>query len=82
MEIADFKAIDELSQKCGNKYLAVKFLAKAARKLGEEKKDYHISESKLLQWVLTGQCPYSDAQLEMRFRNANDDGLRHFMLGL
>ena len=75
MEINDLYLVKELENRCGNRYLAVKFLYSAARKLGKKKKEYHISESKLIQWVISGECPYTDAQLELMRRNTDDDCL-------
>ena len=75
MVIDDLYNFDKLVEACGNRYLAVMFLSESARKLGEEKKEYHISESKLLQWVLTGHCPYSEAQLELMKEKRSNEGL-------
>ena len=38
METKDLDRIKELEDRCGNRYLAVRFIANAARKLGKEKK--------------------------------------------
>ena len=73
MVISDFKLFQEFEKSCGNKYLAVKFIASAARKLGKEKSKYHITESKLIQWVLTGECPYTRAQMEAMYRDPSED---------
>lgn len=66
MNISDLATFQHFENAFGNKYLAVKMLAKICRKLGAEKSDYHISESKLMQWVLTGDCPYSKKEMDIR----------------
>ena len=79
MEIKDLFAFKELETKCGNRYLAIKYLSDSARKLGKQYKEYHISESKLIQWALTGRCPYSENHMWRRL-HANDDGLDEFLI--
>ena len=75
MVIDDLYNFDKLVEACGNRYLAVMFLSESARKLGKIKKEYHLFESKLLQWVLTGQCPYTEIQLESMKERHNSEGL-------
>ena len=75
MVIDDLYTFEELVKACGNRYLATMFISESARRLGHIKKEYHISESKLIQWVLTGQCPYTDRQLERMKESISDDGL-------
>ena len=75
MEIKDLYTFTELSKACGNQYLAVKFIAESARKLGSTNKQYHISESKLIEWVLTGRCPYTEWELQRRLHSFSDKAL-------
>ena len=57
---------DKIAKACGNRYKAVRWLARRTLELEEQTKDYHIAESKMITWALTGKCPYSDSQLAMR----------------
>lgn len=66
MVISDYTRFREIESAFGNKYVAAMAIAKASRKLGEETTTCHISESKLIQWVLTGNCPYSQSELDVR----------------
>lgn len=66
MVIDDLYTFDELSKSLGSRYLAVTFIAKQSRRLAETNKDYKILESKLIQWVITGNCPYTESQLNSR----------------
>lgn len=79
MVIDDLYTFDRLAESCGNRYLAVMFLSESARKLGSKKKDYQIAESKLLQWVLTGTCPYSNKQLDRMKKKVSDDGIENIL---
>lgn len=45
-----------LEEMCGNKFLAIKFLATCARRLASKLPKW-IIESKLITWALTGQEP-------------------------
>ena len=47
----DSRLFEELAQKCGNRYLAVRWLATAARQLAAQIPGV-IVESKLISWVL------------------------------
>lgn len=69
----------ELADSCGNTYLAVRWVAQWCRALGAEYKNYHICESKLLTWVVTGHCPYVKSQLEVRRKIIDDDGINEFL---
>ena len=75
MKIEDFDRFNELAESCGNRYVAVIWVANWARNLGEQYADYHISESKLLEWVITGHCPYTHSQLESRRQNQIDESI-------
>jgi len=56
----------ELSSVCGNQYVAINYISSLARKLNTIYRNAHVSESKLITWVLTGNCPYSKEDLEHR----------------
>jgi hypothetical protein len=75
MKIEDLDRFNELAESCGNRYLAVTWVANCARNLGKQYADYHIPESKLLDWVITGHCPYTDSQLERRRQNQIDESI-------
>ena len=75
MEIKDLQAFSEIEKACGNRYIAVQLISDIARRLGQHTKEYQISESKLLEWILTGQCPYSKSQLEARRERPADRAL-------
>lgn len=66
MEIQDLERFQKIEEAWGSRYLAVKFIALVARRWGSEGRAYKISESKLIDWVLTGKCPYSHSKLETR----------------
>lgn len=70
---------NKLAEACGNRYVAVKWLSKQARKLYKEKSCYKISESKMITWALTGKCPYSDSQLAMRKHVCEIDNLSEIL---
>lgn len=67
----DITLFNELATKCGNRYLAVKFVSTIARDLGHEAKGVVI-ESKLITWALTGKCPYTKDELEYRQQHDSD----------
>lgn len=79
MVTEDLYRFEHLSEKLGNRYLAVRFISSSARSLGVEKKEYHIAESKLIQWILTGHCPYTEKQLQSRRAVSDDDGVDDFL---
>lgn len=56
---------NELADRCGNRYLAARYIASVARRLGKKSKGVVI-ESKLITWALTGEQPYDDEELERR----------------
>ena len=67
---------NKLADACGSSYAAVRWLSKESRRLGVENSCYHILESKLLTWALTGKCPYTRSQLAFRklaWREHQDD---------
>lgn len=66
MVTTEFEAFNKIEQACGNRYMAIMLLAKAARNLGNKFHSACICESKLIQWILTGSCPYSKSKLETR----------------
>lgn len=72
MEIKDLDRFRELAESCGNQYLAINLISRWARELGDQYADCQIDESKLLQWVITGHCPYLESELAYR-RIRNDD---------
>ena len=61
----DLKLFNELAEKCGNRYLAARYLASVARNYGKQAQGA-IAESKLITWALTGQCPYDEEELDRR----------------
>lgn len=74
MVIEDTVLFDKLAEQVGNKYAAVKLIASKARRLGKSFKDYRLFEAKLIQWVLTGECPYTEAQMQSkRILNNRDE---------
>ena len=75
MVIDDLILFNKLARACGNRYIAVEFVSKTARKLGKANKRYRISEAMLLNWVITGQCPYTEAQLAQMQVKEDDDGV-------
>lgn len=79
MVTKDLDRFQELEESCGSRYLAVQFISKWARGFGQEYKRYSIAESKLIQWVISGKCPYTEAQLLHRTIVSNDDGLEDFL---
>ena len=79
MVIKELERFQELAESFGNKYLAVKLVSFWARDLGIENKDYHIIESKLIEWVITGKCPYTEKQLERRKVLEDPDGVEEFL---
>lgn len=79
MEIQHSEQFEKIAKACGNRYTAIKWLARRTRELEEKTKDYHIAESKMITWALTGQCPYSDVQLERRKHLAKVDHLSEIL---
>lgn len=75
MVIHDLDRFNNIAEACGNRYVAIQLIAKAARSLGQATRHYSISESKLLEWIITGSCPYSQKSLERRqvFNEKLDD---------
>jgi len=69
----NLKLFNELADKCGNRYLAARYLASVARNFGLNPQSKGIIlESKLLTWALTGQEPYTKEELDRRRRNQID----------
>lgn len=68
MEIGEIQQIQKIADAVGNRFAAVQLIAKAARNIGTSKeyRCYAISESKLIEWVVTGKCPYSKEVLDKR----------------
>ena len=66
MVIHDLDKFEELATRCGNRYLAIQIVAKAARQFTSNHKEYSLNESKVIQWILTGDCPYTPKQLADR----------------
>lgn len=56
MLISDLKLFNELSEKIGNRYVAVQYISYAAREFATKLPRY-IIESYLIHWVLTGENP-------------------------
>ena len=75
MVTEDLYRFEQIANSVGNRYSAVQYIALQARKLGIAKRDYHIFESKLIQWVLTGSCPYTESEMERRRIASDYDGL-------
>lgn len=75
MEILELEKFKQLEKACGNRYLAIKLVSFQARRLGDANRNAAISEANLIQWVLTGKCPYSKSKLETRrfFKETLDD---------
>lgn len=66
METNDIKKFCKIEEACGNRYLAINMLSKNTRELGKRVDIYHLLDSKLLEWVITGDTPYSTEILELR----------------
>ncbi len=66
MATHDLNRFLEIEKACGNKYLAINMLSRSTRELSQNSQEYHLLDSKLLEWVVTGQAPYSDEILELR----------------
>lgn len=79
MGIPDVMRFNEFAKSVGNRYLATQLISQWARELGKEYKDYYIVESKLLQWVLTGRCPYVESELEARRFYTDHDKAEDFL---
>ena len=73
MVTKDFERFNEFSHSCGNTFLAVRTVAKWARDLGIKFHEYHISESKLIQMIISGGCYYTDAEMLKRRTYSDDD---------
>lgn len=78
MVINDVRRFDEFAESCGNRYVAVRTIAKWARDLGEKLNDYHISESKLIEIILNGKY-YSEAEMDHRRRINDDDHIEDLL---
>lgn len=74
MVLNDIKRFDEFSESCGNRYLAVRTIARWARDLGKDLSEYRISESKLIEIVLNSKY-YSKSELAQRKIRYRDDGI-------
>lgn len=66
---------DKLEKAFGNRYAAVMWLAEETRRLENLTKRYNIPESKMITWALTGKCPYSDLEMELRKKPKLNDKL-------
>lgn len=66
MGIQDLTRFSILAEACESRYVAVRWLAKASRQLSAEYIDYELLESKLLTWLITGECPYTVYEMDMR----------------
>ena len=63
----NLKLFNELADKCGNRYLAARYLASVARNFGSDSQYKGlVLESKLLTWALTGEPPYTEKEIEKR----------------
>ena len=77
----DLKKLHKIEEACGNRYLAINMLSKSTRNLSNKTKDYHLLDSKLLEWVITGNAPYSTEILELRkLRYSTIDDLEDILL--
>ena len=79
MEIREIDRFNELAESCGNRYAAIKLVSKWARDFGIEFKDCHILESRLIQWVITGKCPYVEEELQKRRIVPNEDKINEVL---
>lgn len=68
MEIRELKCMESIEQALGNKFLSCMIVSELARRLGTSKGyyKYHLSESALIEWVVTGKTHYSKLNLENR----------------
>lgn len=80
MNLHNLERFKELERSCGNRYLAIRFISTNARDLGQDNQDYHISESYLIEWVLTGKCPYTEQELARRKEvHENVDNINEYL---
>lgn len=79
MVINDLQRFNEFADSIGNRYDAVIILSQWARDLGHKFSEYRISESKLINNVLTGRCFYSDDEMYNRKVNSDYDNLQEFL---
>lgn len=79
MGIEELVRFNELAESCGNKYLAIKFISYNARMLGHETREYHLVDSKLIDWVLHGKCPYNSEEMLHRRIVENTDNVEEFL---
>ena len=56
MSLSELDQFNELARACGNRYLAVQYIAKASRYLNRTIPE-RVLESKLISWALTGEKP-------------------------
>lgn len=78
MILADVARFDEFAESLGNRYLAVKVIARWARDLGMKFNEYHISESKLIEIILNGKY-YSEAEMAQRRDAFKCDNIDDFL---
>lgn len=82
MNALHFKRFNDLVESCGNRYLAVRLVAQWARGFESQYPDSALMESKLIDWVVTGKCPYSNWELATRHRLDDDDELEELLCGV
>lgn len=66
MVIKDLDKFNELEQLCGNRYLAVQFIIRCTRQLEKKYLGCGLNTSKLIEWVITGESPYTLQEIEKR----------------
>lgn len=80
MVIEDLNRFAELARSLGNDYLAIKLVSEWSRALGQDNSEYQIAESKLLQWVITGHCPYIESELATRRYRLDPDNIDELLV--
>ena len=66
---------DAILKRTGSRYAAVNEIARLARQKSKEM-DYDIFDSEALEWVLTGEKPYTIIDKEERIRRRRADYMR------
>lgn len=72
MVIDDLNKFRELEESCGNRYLAVQFVIKCTRILEIKYSGCGLNTSKLIEWVISGESPYTAKEIERRKLILND----------
>ena len=77
--IQSLQRFNELANDIGNRYEAVMLVCQWARQLEQQYSNYHISSSKLIDWVIQGKCPYNNAELLSRRIITRDDEIDNLL---